>query len=79
MKEVCQFFLLKLNRGHLQLGHELLAVEERNLTDRQLTIYYWIFEFLASMNVLFLAMKSCNVRVRVCVFMLSCFLAKFVR
>ena len=39
MKESSQVFPLNLNRGHLRLGHDLLAVEERNLTDRQLTNY----------------------------------------
>ena len=39
MKASSPVFLLNLNRDHLRLGHDLLAVEERNLTDRQLTDY----------------------------------------
>ena len=39
MKECSQDFPLNLNRGHLQLGHDLLAMQERYLTDRQLTDY----------------------------------------
>ena len=39
MKESSQVFPLNLNRDHLRLGHDLLVVEERNLTDRQLTHY----------------------------------------
>ena len=46
IKESSQVFLLNLNRGHLRLGHDLLALEERNLTDRQLTNYSLLIELI---------------------------------